>query len=89
MSTDDGAVDKQMLHVWVIDEMLMQLFPDFVIAPSRKPFIDAVPVAVRFWQQSPLGTAAGDPEHAFDKAATLGFLPNVDARTGAQEAHDL
>ena len=61
VSTNDGALDKQMLHIWVSDEMLMPVFSDFVIAPSCKPFVDAVPVAMRFWQQSPLGTAAGEP----------------------------
>ena len=25
---DDGTIDKQMLHIWVVREMLMHLFPD-------------------------------------------------------------
>ena len=70
MRTDEGAADEQVLHVWVIREMLMHLFPNFVVAPAREPFADAVPVAIRIRPQPPLGTAPGDPEHAFEKTAT-------------------
>ena len=56
--SDKGAVNKQVLHIWVIKEMLTQLLPDFAVAPSREPLVDTVPVAVRFWQQSPLGTTS-------------------------------
>jgi hypothetical protein len=74
-----------MLHVWVIDEMLMHLFPDVVVAPARESFVNTIPVAVGIGQQSPLGTAPGDPQHAFDKPAAVGFFAHIGASTGAQK----
>jgi hypothetical protein len=85
MSTDDRAVNKQILHVRIIDEMLVHLFPDFVIAPSCISFVDTVPFAIRRWQQSPLGTASGDPEHSFDKPSAVGFLANIGSWTRVQK----
>jgi hypothetical protein len=85
MCTDDGTVNEQVFHIWVIHEMLMHLFPDFVVAPARESLVDAVPVAVRIWQQSPLSTAPGDPQHAFDETTTVGFFANIDMSTGAQK----
>ena len=42
-------------------EMLMHLFPDALVSPTGEPFVDAVPVPVFGWQQSPLGPRAVDP----------------------------
>ena len=74
-----------MLHIRVIGKMLMHFVPNILISPAGKAFVDAIPVAVLVWQQPPLGAAAGDPEHAFDKTATLVFLADIDLRTGPQE----
>ena len=46
MSTDDRAVNEQVLHVRIIDEMLVHLLPDVVIAPSCISFVDTVPLAI-------------------------------------------
>lgn len=89
MSTNDGAVDKQMFHVWVIDKMLMHTLPDIFVTPAGKPFVYTVPVAVPFWQQSPLSTAAGEPQDRFDESTAMGFLTDVYAGAGAQELENL
>ena len=83
MGADDGAIDNDVFHVWIMREMLMHSFPDPFIAPAGKAFIDAVPVAVVFWQQPPLGAAACHPEDGFDEASAISFLPDVKIRAGA------
>lgn len=74
-----------MFHIRVIGKILMHFVPDILISPASKPFVDAIPVAVLLRQQAPLGPAATDPEHAFDKSATLVFLTDINVRTGLQE----
>ena len=61
MGTDDGTVDDQVLHIWVINEAGMHLLPDALVAPASKPLVYAVPFAILFRQQAPLGTAPRDP----------------------------
>jgi len=82
MSPNDRAINEQMLHIWVVYEMLMHLLPDSVVTPAGRPLVDAFPCAIRVWQQSPLGATTGNPQHAFDKAATGGFLPDIDIGPG-------
>jgi hypothetical protein len=89
MCADNGAVENQMFHVWVIDKMLMHLFPNTIVTPASKAFVDTVPLAILLRQQSPLSTAPGDPQHALDKAAAVGFLPNVYAWAGTQVPENL
>ena len=85
MSANHCAVENQRFQVWVLHTKLMECFPNAHLAPARKALVDRIPFAIRLWQQSPLRTTAGDPEHAFDKATTLRFIPNVDVGTGMQE----
>lgn len=85
MGTDDGTVDNEVSHVWIIHEMLMHPFPDALIAPAGKAFIDAIPVAIGFWQQPPLGAAPCHPEDGFDEALASLLLPYIDSWAGAQE----
>jgi hypothetical protein len=74
MGPHDGAVDNEILHIWIRDEMLMHPFPDSFVAPMCEALIDTVPGTVMLRQQSPLGTATRDPEHCFDEAPAVGFL---------------
>jgi len=85
VSPDNGAIQDQMFHIRVTGKILMHFVPDILISPAGKPFIDAIPVAILLWQQAPLGPAAADPEHAFDKTATLVFLTHINARTDPQK----
>jgi hypothetical protein len=85
MGTDDGAIDNQVLHLWIVGEVLMHSFPKALLTPTGKALVDGVPVAVGFRQQAPLGAAAGHPEDGFDEASALGLVANVDVWTGAQE----
>jgi hypothetical protein len=78
MGPHDGAVDNEILHIWIMDEMLMHLFPDPFLTPACKAFIDTVPGTVMLRQQSPLGTATSYPEDCFDEAPAVGFLAHID-----------
>jgi hypothetical protein len=82
MGPNDGAIEDQMFHIRVIDKILMHFVPDILIGPAGKPFVDAIPMAVLLWHQAPLGTAAADPAHAFDKSATLVLLTDINVGTG-------
>ena len=55
MGPDYSAVDDQVLHVSVMDEMLMHSFPYSAIAPSGESFVDAVPVTILGREQPPWG----------------------------------
>jgi hypothetical protein len=89
VSPDDGTVENQILHVWIIGKVLMHEFPDAVVTPTGISFVDTVPVAILFWQQSPLGTTAGDPQNRFDESPALGFPSDVYTRAGARELENL
>ena len=64
---------------------MMHFVPNILISPAGKPFVDTIPVAVLLWQQSPLGAAAADPEHTFDKTAALVCLTDINLGAGPQE----
>jgi len=77
MRTNHSAINNEMFHVRVVDEVLMHSLPDTLHAPAGEPLVDAVPSAILGWQQSPLGTRPGDPQDTFDKAAAFSFLPHI------------
>ena len=77
MGTNHGAVNDEVFHIRVMDEVLMHSLPDTLHAPAGEPLVDAVPSAILGWQQSPLGTRPGDPQDTFDKAAAFSFLPHI------------
>ena len=58
---DHRAVDDQVFQIRVVAEMLMHLCPDALVSPTGESFVDAVPVPVFGWQQSPLGPRAVNP----------------------------
>ena len=55
------AVDDQVFQIRVVAAMLMHLCPDALVSPTGESFVDAVPVPVFGWQQSPLGPRAVNP----------------------------
>jgi hypothetical protein len=48
MRSHNATVEQDLLYIWIIGEMLMQISPYLVLTPTRKAFVDAVPVALVF-----------------------------------------
>ncbi len=67
----------------------MHIFPDVVLTPPGKALVDGIPLAIIFWQQAPLGSTTGNPEHRFQEAATVSFRSSVSPRMFLQECIDL
>ncbi len=88
MGPHRGAVNNEMFQVRVMGKMMMHALPDVLITPAGKPPVDAVPFAIPFVQQSPLGTAASHPEHPFNEVAAVRFLTNVYLWATTQELAD-
>jgi len=88
MGTHHCAVKDQVLHVGFIHKVGVHSLPDAFVAPARKAFVYAVPLAILGWQQAPLRSAAHDPQHAFDKPPTVSFLPDIQVGTRSQEVQD-
>ena len=57
----DHRLYDQVFQIRVVAAMLMHLCPDALVSPTGESFVDAVPVPVFGWQQSPLGPRAGNP----------------------------
>ena len=89
MGANDGAVNEQVFDVWISGAKLMQLLEDAGFCPTGKAFIDRIPVAILFREQSPLRTAARDPEDGRKEAATLPLSANVNLAARAQEGQNL
>ena len=85
MGTDDGTVDDQVFHIWVISEMDMHILPNVMVTPACKSLIDAVPRPIFLWQKPPLGTSAVDPKHGFNKTPAVGAFADIDTRMRAQK----
>ena len=77
MGTNHGAINDEVFHIRVMDEVLMHSLPDTLRARAGEPLVDAVPSAILGWEQSPLDTGPGDPQDTFDKATAFGFLPHI------------
>jgi hypothetical protein len=88
MGPDHGAVNHDTFQVWVISEMEMHPLPNAFITPAGKALINAVPIAIACWQQSPLSTATGDPEHPLDEASAGVFLAHIYVGARTQELED-
>jgi len=89
MSADNGAVNEQVFKVWISSAKLMQLLEDAGFCPAGKAFIDGVPIAVLFREQSPLRTAARNPENGREEATTLPLRANVNLAARAKEGQNL
>jgi hypothetical protein len=49
MGTYNRAVKEQVFHVGFINEMEMHRFPDTVVTPPGKSFVNTVPMTVFLW----------------------------------------
>ena len=89
MGPDHRAVDDEVFHIRVVGEMLMQEFPDTPVGPAGKPFVDAVPVPILGWEESPLGAGAVHPQHGFYETSAFLFLTDVQFGAPSQELENL
>src|SRR4051794_13580752 len=65
------AINHHVFHIRVAGKIRHHCFPDTIVAPARKTFVDAVPLPVFGGQQAPLRSAAAYPHHRFHEAATF------------------
>jgi hypothetical protein len=71
MSADNSRVNQQIFHITVRRKMLEQLFKDAERTPTGEAFINGVPVAILFGQESPLRARASDPQDGFEETAAI------------------
>jgi len=79
MRSHNGTVEQDMLHVRIIGEMLMQIGPHPMLAPTRKAFVNRIPVPLFFRKQPPLRSAAQNPQNRFHELPALCFLTCIGA----------
>ena len=77
MRADNGAVQQDIFHIGIIDELVMHICPHVVLAPSCKAFVNRVPVTLFFRQQAPLSTAAQDPQDRFHELPAICFCTSI------------
>ena len=85
MGSDDCAVDDEVFHVGVIDEMLMHTLPYTAFTPSGEPCVDAVPITVFGWEHPPLRASPSNPQYGLNEPSTISFPPNVQVWLTLQE----
>ena len=89
MGADDGAIDDQVFHIRILDEMLMHPLPDALFAPTGKTFVDAVPVAIAFGKQSPGCSATRHPQDGFHELSAILVPSHVKVWTGTEKLQEL
>ena len=82
------AVHNQVFHIRVVDKMLMHRFPNTVVTPTGKSFVDAVPITILLWQVPPLSACAANPENGFNKETTTFRFANIGARMSTEKSMD-
>ena len=70
------TVDEDELHVGVSDKGVLHPLPDAPLRPSGEAFVDAVPVAVLGREHPPRRSGTRHPQHRFDEALAILFVPN-------------
>ena len=78
-----------MFEVWISGAELMQLLEDAGFGPTGEAFIDRIPIAIFFRQQSPLSPGARDPKDGREEAATLPLRADVNLAARAKEGQNL
>ena len=89
MSANDRAINEQVFEVRISGAKLMQLLEDAGFSPAGEAFIDRIPIAVCFGQQTPLRAAARNPKDGGEEAPTLPLRADVNLAAGAKEGQDL
>jgi hypothetical protein len=74
VSPNNGAVEHEVLHIWIIDKVLVHSLEDALATPAGESFVDTVPVAVLLGKQPPLGSTPAHPKKSFDESAALSPL---------------
>ncbi len=71
-------IDHDAFHVRLSCEMLEHRRPNPPFRPTIKPFVDSVPLTVFLWEESPLRSTAGHPEHTGDEVLAGQWFANVE-----------
>jgi len=77
MGPDYCAVRDQKLHIRIPCAEGEEPFPYSFGAPSGKPSVNGVPQSELSRKKPPLGAAAHDPKHGFNKPADFGLISSV------------
>jgi hypothetical protein len=64
----DGRIDHDTFRISIVGEVLEHGSPNSFLSPTIKTFVNTVPVAIFFGQESPLSPTAGHPEDSVDEA---------------------
>jgi hypothetical protein len=71
MRSHNGTIEQDLLQIRIIGEMLMQIRPHLVRTPTRKAFVDRIPVPLLFRKHAPLCAAAQDPQNSLHELPTF------------------
>ena len=88
MRPHNRAIEQKPFAIGIVRTVFKDLLPDSFVAPAGETLVYAIPFAIRFRQEPPLGTAAGDPQHRFDEAARIEFIPGINAGARFQKGID-
>ena len=66
--------------------MREEFFKNTGFGPPGKAFVNTVPIAVAWRQQSPLRAGASNPKDGFQEISTIVFLPDVNVLTSCQQS---
>ena len=78
MSTQNRAVQQNILHIWVVDEVLMHFLQNFVVTPVGKAIVNLY----SNHHISPVACATGPTVASrkyFHKQPTFGFFTYINA----------
>src|SRR5258708_10607437 len=88
MGTRQRAVNDQVLRIWRIGKLVQQLCPYSLVTPPRKALVNAVPLPIRLWQQTPLRPTAHHPQHPIQEPAAFRLGAHIHSLTRSQEGQD-
>jgi len=80
MSTNNGAVQHPILHIWITRKVDKHSFPHAIVTPTSKPLVDTIPVSIFIWQQAPLRPTAAHPQNGLYETSALLWVPNIRIR---------
>ena len=85
MCPHNGGVQQQVFQVRVSGAVFKECFPDTILRPAGKAFVNGVSVLVSIRQQTPLSTGTSNPENSFEKLAAAFLGADVNAGAGSQK----
>src|SRR5262249_23804636 len=61
MCPNGRTIQEQALTIGIVSKVRMHLLKDTAVTPTSKAFVDAIPLAIAFWNQFPLGATTNQP----------------------------